>query len=454
MMLQGHRWTDRWLHDRQLMAWAIAGLGALLAVYMRWYFIVHTEVYQPLRGHTDFGGAAEYYRYAWNLFHHHLFSSAYADSPQPLADSFRDPGYPLYLAAFMGIEPAYEEWYALVVLSHAVLGGLTVACIVLALRGALPTWLLAAVAVTTALWPHSVALSAYVLSENLTAPLWALAILLLREAASRQSVVVTIIAGLAFAAAGLTNSVITPLVLPLAAVLAWKRLMPARLVWVLVIAAVLPAGAWSVRNAQVTAGLSSTYRAKVNLVQGSWPTYHLATQLEARHDPVGIATSQAINAEIQVLDTDTTAGLRVMAARMARAPGTTIAWYLGKPALLWGWQVGLGAGGFYIYPTNHSPFVSEPLWRGIEALAFIANGLIAALALAGLGFALLDRKTGVALLGFAVTAGWVTLVYGVLQSDPRYSIPFRGAEMALAASALWTAGGVVRRRLGDRAHTN
>jgi hypothetical protein len=30
-----------------------------------------------------------------------------------------------------------------------------------------------------------------------------------------------------------------------------------------------------------------------------------------------------------------------------------------------------------------------------------------------------------------------TLVYGVLQSEPRYSIPLRPLEMMLAASALW-----------------
>lgn len=441
-----------WIHEGQHLAFIIATLGGLLAVAMRAYFCLHTDVYQPLRGGPRFGDAAEYYRYAWNLTHHHLFASGNADPTHPVADSFRDPGYPAYLAMFMSLTTSYEAWYGLVILSHAVLGGVTVACIVLALRGTVPTACLAIVAVATALWPHSVAISAYVLSENLTAPLWALAILLLRETATRTSMPIVVTAGVTLAAASLTNAVLTPLVIPLALVFAWKRVMPPRLIICLIIATAIPVAAWSIRNAQVTTGVSSRYRAEMNLVQGSWPTYHMATQLVMRNDPVGIQTERAINHEIAVLDADPRTGLGLMAERMGHSPGIHLAWYLSKPTLLWGWEIGLGSGDIYVYPTSHSPFITHPAWRAIEAMAFVINGLLAALALAGTLLALGRRETGVAMLAFSVTTVWITLVYGLLQSDPRYSIPFRGAEMALACFAVWSAARALSRRLGEAPH--
>ena len=44
-------------------------------------------------------------------------------------------------------------------------------------------------------------------------------------------------------------------------------------------------------------------------------------------------------------------------------------------------------------------------------------------------------------LGIAALAVFVTLVYGALQSEPRYSIPFRGEEVLLATFGLQTIAG-------------
>ncbi|WP_157006799.1 hypothetical protein [Luteibacter yeojuensis] len=425
---------------------AITCLATALALALRWYYVVHAQVYQPLRDHSEFGGAAEYYRYAWNLFQHHVFSSSYMDDPRAVPDTFRDPGYPAYIAAFMALTSSYDEWYAAVLLSQAVLGALSVACIVLALRGKVPNWLLAGIALLAACWPHSVAMPSYVLSENVTTFTWALSALLLREAADRRSLPFSIGAGVALAAASLTNAVLAPLVIFLVLVLALKKAMPRHLLAGLVIATLLPLAAWGVRNSQVPAVMTSSYRAEVNLVQGSWPSYHIVTQLYTRHDPRGVQAASVINAEIDLLHDDPVAGLRQLAARMGRAPGTYAAWYLSKPALLWGWQIGLGAGGMYIYPTRFSPFITQPAWRAVDAIAFITNGLLAALALLGVGLCLWKKTTSVPMLVFAVTAAWVTLVYSVLQADPRYSIPFRGAEFALAGFAAWMAARAIRRR--------
>jgi hypothetical protein len=439
---------------RSRSAIVIALVGALLAIGVRWYFIAHAQVYQPLDTNGDSFDAAEYYRYAWHLVHHHLFSQSSLASVSPVADSYRDPGYPMFLAIFMAMTSSYDQWYAWVLLAHACLGGLTVYCLVLALRDALPSWMLALVALGTALWPHSVSMTAYVLTENLSAPLLTVALLCLREAVARESRGYAVAAGLALSVASLTNAVLAPMVLPLALVLAWRKIMPTRLVLVLVVATLVPVVAWGIRNAMVATGQSSSFRAEINLVQGSWPTYHVATQLAVRHIPEGVQTTQAIEDEIHLLHADRLAGLRHMQQRMSQSPGTYVAWYLGKPALLWGWQIGLGAGDIYVYPTRYSPYITTPAWRVMEAIAFALNGAVGLLALAGLAMTALKRKPEAVSLALAVTVAWVTVVYGVLQSDPRYSIPFRGAEFALAGIAVVALGTLPRRlqRIGEPAH--
>jgi 4-amino-4-deoxy-L-arabinose transferase-like glycosyltransferase len=416
----------------------VALLAGLLAAIVRWYFVTHAQVLQPLYVETGWGDAAEYYHYAWHMVHHGVFSSDVLTATTPKPDSFRDPAYPAFLALIMAFTDSFDRWYGIVLATQAVLGGVTVACATLSIRDAMPTWLLAIAAVTMSLWPHLVAIPAYVLSENLTALFCAIAALALSEAAKRQSMAYTVLGGLAMTLSALSNAVLAPLVLLLALAFAWKRTMPRRQLLVLVVVVALPLLTWGIRNSTIKGPFSPSFRAEVNLVQGSWPTYHVASQLSARHDPVGIETINAIDMEIAALHADRTQGLRLIAERFSLAPGTYFAWYLCKPALLWGWEIGLGSGDIYAYPTRNSPFITNPVLKAVEAVTFVCNGLLALLALAGTAIVAMRRSPTAALLTFALTAAWVTLVYGVLQSDARYSIPYRPGEIALACTTVTT----------------
>jgi hypothetical protein len=435
--------------NRSRGATAVVVLATLLALFVRWYFVTHAQVLQPLDRDSSWGDAGQFYRYAWNLVHHGIFSTASPGSAPPLPDSFRDPGYPAFLAIGMAITSSYDHWFTLIILAQVALGGIAVACTTLAIRDAVPTWLLGVAATLMALWPHMVSIPAYVLSENLTAPLCAVTALALREAAVRRSPVWAASGGMALALAALTNAVLAPLAIVLALAFAWKRTMPRRLLLVFVAAAAVPLLAWSIRNAGLSVLLSPSMRAEINLVQGSWPTYHSATQLASVEDPVGVQTVDAINLEIATLHDDRAKGLRLMVERMSHAPGTYIAWYLRKPALLWGWEIGLGSGDIYMYPTRNSPFITNPVMKAVEAVTFIFNGVLAALALAGVIVVARKRTPSAAMITFAVIAAWVTAVYGLLQSDARYSTPFRPAEISLACVAVLAAAAYARGRIGD-----
>ncbi|MDQ7997136.1 MAG: hypothetical protein AAGC76_14955 [Luteibacter sp.] len=417
-------------------ALGIAAIAGILAVFLRWYFVTHAQVMQPLNEDISWGDAMQHYRYAWNLVHHGVYSSDVPGQSRPRADAFRDPGYPVFLAALMWITDDFDKWYAITLLSQAVMGGMTVVCATLGLRHALPTKLLAFAAITMAVWPHLVAIPAYVLTENLSACLFAATALTLGEAARRQSIKLLALAGALLALTALTNAVLAPLFVPLALAFAWKGTFTRRQLLVLATVAVIPLVAWNIRNSTIPGPFSSSFRAKVNLVQGSWPTYHAASQLALRHDPIGLQTINAIDEEINAMRLRPALGLKLMSDRMARAPGTYFLWYLGKPTLLWGWEIALGSGDIYAYPTRNSPFMTNPVMKGIEAITYIFNGLLAVVALVGVAVVVAERNPSAIMLTFAVTAIWVTLVYGALQSDARYAIPFRTAEIALACTTI------------------
>lgn len=424
-------------------------VAGILSIWVRWYFVTHAVVLQPLYIKAGWGDAAQYYRYAWNLVHHGLYSSDLPGITNPKADAFRDPAYSVFLALIMSLTDNYDQWMDAVIRSQAVIGGVAVTCALLAIRHTLPTWLFAIAAIAMTFWPHLVAMPAFVLTETLTAFFFAGMALALTEAVRRRSTILTVLGGILLALAALTNGVLGPLFVVIALAFAWKGLLPRRQLILFAVVALLPLLGWGIRNSTVPGPFSSSFRAEVNLVQGSWPTYHAASQLAIRGDPVGVQTIAAIDREIEILRIRPALGLQVIAERIARSPGTYATWYLSKPTLLWGWEIALGSGDIYAYPTRQSPFIVNPLMRAIEAVTYIFNGIMAIFALAGIILVAVQRAPSTAMLIFAITTVWITAVYGVLQSDARYAIPFRTAEIALACVAARAAATYIRLRIDE-----
>lgn len=435
-------WTER--GERTIIPWLIASAGAAISILLRWYFVTHAQVLQPLDNPLVRADAAEYYRLAWNMLHHSVFATDIPSSVIPEPSSFRDPGYPALLCAWLWVTSNYGSWYAAVLITHAIMGGITVACISLSLRDALPTWLLLSATLAMAIWPHSVAITAYVLSENLTAVLCAAAIFALKQATDHQSPGLSALAGLLIAAAGLTNAVLAPIIFPLIVVLRWKGHLPWRHIGLMAACVLVPQCLWQLRNASLPSTSSSMLRAEMNLVQGSWPTYHDAAQLAARSEPAGLQTMDAIDSEVSAFRSGLRPGIRALSSRISRAPGVYVSWYTSKPALLWSWDIRVGQGDIYVYPTRHSPYLTNPLLRVSESAAFIINPVLALMALVGCIVVLALRNPPIAVTAMATLLLWVTAVYGVLQSEPRYSIPYRGEELAMASFAIASAAALLR----------
>ena len=413
-------------------------LVGLLALSVRIYYVTHVVVFQPANMPNAHGDAAQYYNYARNLIEHHVFSADPPSAFLPVGDSFRDPGYPAFLAIWMTIFPQWDSWYAAILLSQAVLGSLTVMLWVSVGRHVMPTpWLIAA-GVIMAIWPHSVTSSSDIMSETLYGFLVAFALFIFCVAQQRESVAWALASGLCFTMAALTNAVLLPFAALVVLYAVLRRRINGRVAFVLVATVLALTIPWAIRNnMQRTDQPSSSDRAIMNFVQGSWPIYHDANKASLIMQDAGATRAlNQINSEISVMEHDHRAGLSMIGQRMALAPGSYALWYLGKPALLWDWNLRIAAGDIYFHVTYHSPFEVNPLWRSIAALCHTCNRLLMLLCLLGCVLALDRNALSLEAANTALLLVFITLVHSVLQAEPRYSTPYRGAEILLGVFAV------------------
>lgn len=421
------------LNRRRLQWWGLLLAVGVLAFGIRYYYILHAQVQQPR------GDAVAYIAYARNLVLHGVFTMSAPGVTPVVGDSFRDPGYPVFLAAWMEVFGQWNAWYAAVLLSQAILSSLTVLAVLGLARRWMPTQWLAAAGVLMAVWPHSISMSGYLLSETLFGFLCATGLLLLGMAMSRRSALWAAASGICLSLAALTNAVMLPFALLIAIYLLLRRQLSTMIFSALVIAALATIAPWTLRNATLPHGeSSSTNRALINLVQGSWPQWHAAYQAKANDAPDAHTLLAPIDQEAALVQTNPLAGLAHMSRRMASQPWTYIRWYLGKPLLLWDWSIRVGQGDIYVFPTRNSPFETSPPYRLVAAICRALNPWLFVLCIAGCLLTLLprqqlqpDREPA------ALTLIFVTLVYSILQAEPRYSVPFRGLELVLATFATY-----------------
>ena len=403
--------------------WALwVGLLTLLALFLRAYYVVTAVVVDPVRG-----DAVQYHAYAWNLVHHATFSKALPGAEAVVPDSYRDPGYPSFLALGFLFAGEGDAWYAAILFGQAVLGALCVPLIAGVARRWLGERAALGVGVLAALWPHSITFAGHLLSETLFGFLALSAVWLASSALERRSVPLAAGAGLVFGMAGLTNAVLLPFAPLAAVVLAWKRLAPRGVALALLAGSLCLPLAWTARNAGLDASDDSARgRALINLVQGAWPEYHdVYREAVLRNDETARATLSRIEDQQRLMTASPVAGLQALATRFAASPGRYLAWYAWqKPALFWGWSIRMGQGGLYAYPTLQSPFERLPTWRALAAFCHAVNPWLLVLAaltvivLVWRGPAAFVTTGSVAPLVLVVLlAAYATAVYTLLQAE-------------------------------------
>lgn len=421
-------------------------LIGIFALACRWYYISQAVIDTPIQG-----DAVQYHAYAWNLVNHGTFSQSKPGSPTVVPDSFRDPGYPAFIAIWMVALGDFPAWYPGVLYSQAVLGALTIVLLLCAGRRWLSDrWLIAAGA-AMAVWPHSITITSYVLIETLVGFLCALGLFFFSRTVGPHGRINAMACGLTFGAAGLTNAVVLPFAPLLALCLVKQKTFDRKVLIVLIVSALALPALWAMRNIPIPGSASASHRAIMNLVLGSWPEYHISYYRKLVYgDPDSALTLQKIDDEYLSFKTAPMQGMQKMAARMGEHPLHYLSWYLRKPAMLWGWSIRIGEGDIYVFQTPYSPFKESAALRLLVSLCHAINPLLLALMVAGCVLTLLRRQSmPPGALGMAALLIFVTFVHSVLQAEPRYSMPFRAQEILLAAFGIQTIASSLNGRLNQ-----
>jgi len=430
----------------------LAGMIVAFALGLRILYVTMTATPYPIRGDVN-----QYVLYAWNLAHRSSFSSALPNSPAAVPDSYRGPGYPVFLAAAMLATdnadlPVHEgpegrsvlgydtdRWMRLALTVQVVISAATVGlAIALARLWLSRRWALAA-GLLVAIWPHLISFSGILLSETLLGFSLLLSFCCLCWAEQRDDRVRMGIAGLCWGATYLVNPIIAIFPVLAASVLARRS---KKLLAVLLTAGFLIApGLWALRNSTISSGSSALQRVEENFVQGSWPQFHRAYNSRFEN-AISQQIVSAIDEEVGSLRANPRPALEGIFARMALDPIYYLSWYLfEKPYLLWDWGIRIGAGDIYFLPVQHSPFERIPLLkiskRAFELLNPLVFALAAMAALAG-SFAAVFRRTTInfAPMLLSLLCVYLTSVHTALQAEPRYSIPYRPEELLLAVTTL------------------
>jgi len=415
-------------------------LVVTLALALRIIFLLGVDVHTHIAGDIN-----DYVSYAWNLANHGIYSSATPGTAAPTPDTFRPPGYPLAILSAMWLSGAGGSWLLWAYALQILLSTATVYLTILFARQWLPPGYALAAGTLLAVWPHHVVFASTLLSETLLGFLLMFGLYLAGKAEQRRSVRLMALGGTVLGYAALVNTllVLFPAAMALTILLARQRRSRNHALAMMLGGALLPLG-WATLAPETQPGAhTTTDRAMMNLVQGAWPQYHRAWRTR-NQDPTSHAIMSAIAKDVHEATLSPVAGVAKLVRYVQSDPAYYASWYLWeKPQLLWSWDIQLGWGGIYFLPTATSPFESAPVLKQLTAGLKVLNPWLLPLAVAGFLLVAVHtvRRSHVP-FGLAASAAlfaYVTIFHLILQAEPRYSIPYRPAELVLVlTSASWT----------------
>jgi hypothetical protein len=420
----------------------LAGLIFVLAWSLRLQFVLTTHVDSPFDGDCRF-----YVAYAYNMVFHGIYSGVLPGSGGAVVpDDFRGPGYSLFLAAMMRAAGATGDWYRATLVVQATLGALTVLIGMRLAREWLPRAGVLVAGLLMAVWPHLIAASGALLSEVVYGFVVSLALLAFSLGLRTNRRGWMAASGVAFGYAYLTNQVI--FLLPFVLALLMRR-RGWRLVLALVAFPLLFAAAWFARSTSLP-DQPGGGRLAINLVQGAEP-YYLDAWKFSQVDQGARQLVAVVEAEAAKFATRPGEVLHRIWTRIAEQPLGYARWYLvEKPWLLWDWNIRVGAADIYVMSLTDPSLERTPIVRAMVRACrdlnlpiFLVSGLTAFV----LGWRALGKAGERPDVAVAVLCIYVTAVHAILQSEPRYSIPYRPFEFMLFVTGIWLAWRAVQARV-------
>jgi len=411
----------------KFLIWLALGGILALAAYLRYTAVTESLVWSPYRA-----DAAQYYNYAYNLRRYGIYSHAQDfDNKHPeklKPDAFRTPGYPLFLSIFT-TQPPNNATLRTIELWQAVLGTLTVLIIFMIFRIIVPPWVAICATLLTAVSPHLVNTTIYVLSETLFTFVVALVVMALTLQFGKRKwfVLSMLVTGILIGLAALTRPVLEyflPCVMFLL-FLSYVRNRAFKGSVVLVLGFLLIWGPWVARN-YISVKTSDNQLMMGTLHQGMYPG------LMYKNNPQTLAYPYSFDPTYKEDNKDMPSVMRAIYRQFKQNPTEETAWYLfGKPVMLWSWSSIAGAGDVFIYPTPISPYSNSQVFRITHAFMYgwrwplvIAALLACVLVWLPITKRLFDNNQLFLLRAMSLLLFYNTGILMIGAPFPRYSIPF------------------------------
>jgi 4-amino-4-deoxy-L-arabinose transferase-like glycosyltransferase len=393
--------------------------------------------------------AGDYFMYAYNLYHHGIYSrdhrglSEETKTADILPDAVRSPGYPLFLTLFMGDQPV-PGILAQVLFSQVLISTLTVALAYVMYRRFLnPPWA-ASAALLTALSPHLIVVSSYLLPETLFCFFLVVAAGWVSLASSRASWKAAGVLGSLLAAASLIRPSL--LYFPLLLALSLYAVIPtregAKRTVAFLLGFLLLIAPWFVRNLTTLHQLSDDTLKVAFLHHGIYidfmhnqqrESYGYPYKFDPRSPEIGRSTETVV-AEI--------------VERFRQSPVEHTVWFfLKKPISFWSWNIVAGQGDVFIYPVKRTPYSDDPPFVLSHRLMKFLHLPLVCLGLLGCVLSWLPAATrqmrpeALPVVRFiSLLLIYFTVLHVVGAPFPRYSIPLRPFIYGMAifsAAFLW-----------------
>lgn len=433
--------ASRWTRAHTL---AVALLLALSA------FLQFTVVSRTSHDGVIHGDATKYVFYAYNLKHHHTFSRLQSFGPgipptQVPPDKLTLPGYPLFLALFLGDGPPDKAFVRRATFAQAALGVVsTLLAFMVSLR-LLPLGWAFGVGALTALLPHLATVSTHLMTESLfTCLLLAAVLAILTALRPDAGIRHYILAGIMLGLACLVRPQLQLLpLLAIAVVLLVRNLRP-HFGKVLIVTASLAAvlGPWYVRNTGIDRPKGEPDLLVTTLYHGSFPNFMYDD------DPHTFGYPYRSDPDQARITRDLPSVLGHIGHAFASEPARYARWYLlGKPGYFLSWGMVAGVGDIFIYRVSNSPYLEQPLFAAVRYVSYVLHWPLMLLALAAAFLVLwqprllaTESSQQRATIVMAVLLFYVIVMHMIGTPLPRYNIPFRPMEFALAlvaVRALW-----------------
>lgn len=411
-----------------------------MALGMRLTYQKESIINIPIRA-----DAQKYFRVAYNLYFHKIYSTASRPLDGESAQNYGSPpGYPLFLYPFIaaGAEESQEQFLNKVTAVQAFLGSLTVLAVYLIARLCFSSGWAFTVGMLTALSPHLVAIDHFLLSETLFTFTITLAALALAFSWRNKHFLLTVLAGALFG----FSALVRPVALLLGPFMGFVYVLHGRK---------LAVSSGSALFTQIIcllfgyALVCSPYVIfKSRMITGSHTARSQYVWQFVLGTDVGLKNFEKNKKDLEILQEkdqllwDRRFALKVLKERFSEAPFSCLKWYFGgKLFYMWRWD-NYYAGDVYQYPMERKGFDVNPQLHAVHTLMRWLHWPLYLLTLSAPVFLVVSRRRGtlkteyvvllVPLLMFLYFAGLLTLFVPL----PRYAIPVRPLAYMLGVYGL------------------